>query len=471
MNKPLAVDLDGTLIYSDLLFENIVYSITSSPLKFSYAVKDLAYGKAAFKAALAKSFEFDPAVLPYNTDLLDRLQQLKDREIVLCTASDKIIAQKIADHLNIFSDVMSSDGLTNLSRDAKANSLVQKYGKGGFDYIGNSADDLVVWEVADRSWVVNASNHVLKSAQEQGRVEAVFPRHVPTIKTWAKALRMHQWVKNILVFLPLLAAHNVADFAMLAMAVLGFFAFSLTASGVYIVNDIIDLAADRSHPTKRLRAFAAGRISIPQGVLAAILLFSTGLLLGTLVSAAFLGWLLIYAAATTAYSFFLKQVVLLDCFVLAGLYTLRIMAGGELLNNSLSLWLICISVFTFISLAFVKRYTELTQQKSDSASRIKGRGYLVSDAPLVMAFGVASGYAAAVIMGLYINNPSVRDLYQSPELIALTIPVLCFWNSWIWLKATRGEMDQDPVMFAVKDRLSLICGALFVAILGAAALL
>lgn len=471
LNKPLAVDLDGTLISGDMLLENLVFSFVSSPLGFLSAARHLTVGKASFKAELARSFEFDPADLPYNMQLLERLHQETGREIVLCTASNEVIAQKIAAHLNIFAAVMCSDQQTNLSRQVKADALVQKYGKGGFDYVGNSADDLPVWAVADRAWVVNARGNVLKSAEAQGKVEVVLPPQAATLKTWARALRVHQWVKNILVFLPLLAAHNLADVATLTMAVLGFFAFSFTASAVYVVNDLIDLAADRSHPTKRLRAFAAGKIGVHQGVITAILLFSLGVALGTTVSYPFLGWLLIYAATTTAYSFYLKQVVLLDCFVLAGLYTLRIMAGGELLDQSLSLWLICISMFTFISLAFVKRYAELEAQKEKAATRIKGRGYLVSDAPLVLTFGVASGYAAAVILGLYINNPGVRELYQSPELIAFTIPVLCFWNSWIWLKAARGEMDQDPVMFAVKDRLSLMCGLLFAAVLGAAALL
>lgn len=471
MSKPIAVDLDGTLISGDMLLENVIYTLISRPLIFISSIRHLTDGKAAFKAALAKSFVFDPAVLPYNAELLGRLQQETGRKIVLCTASDQIIAQKIANHLGIFSEVMSSDGQTNLSRAAKADALTESYGKGGFDYVGNSADDLAVWAVADRAWVVNASKSVLASAKAQANVEVVLPRPKTTIKMWLKALRVHQWVKNILVFLPLLAAHSLTDLGTLALAIVGFFAFGLTASGVYVVNDLIDLPADRSHPQKRLRAFAAGKIGIPQGIGAAVLLFSLGLILGSLVSQSFLGWLLIYAATTTAYSFFLKQVVLLDCFVLAGLYTLRIMAGGELLEQSLSIWLICISMFTFISLAFVKRYAELDDQKEKTSKKIKGRGYMVSDAPLVMAFGIASGYAAAVIMGLYINNPSVRDLYQSPEIIALTIPVLCFWNSWIWLKASRGEMDQDPVMFAVKDRLSLICGGLFAVILAAAALL
>jgi 4-hydroxybenzoate polyprenyltransferase len=454
-----------------MLLESLLHSLVKAPAEVLSAAKRLASGKAAFKAELVRSFEFDPALLPYNTTLLERLQQETGREIILCTASDQVIAQKIADHLNIFSKVMSSDGVTNLSRDAKAAALVEKYGKGGFDYVGNSADDLAVWAVADRAWVVNARERVLASARAQGNVELVLPRQNATIKTWLKALRVHQWVKNVLVFLPLLAAHSFADLGTLAMAIVGFFAFSLTASGVYVVNDLIDLPADRSHPTKRFRAFAAGKISIPRGIIAAILLFLGGIFFGSIVSPSFLVWLLIYAATTTAYSFRLKQVVLLDCFVLAALYTLRIMAGGELLAQSLSIWLICISMFTFISLAFVKRYVELDQQKGHGSTQIKGRGYLVSDAPLVMAFGIASGYAAAVIMGLYVNNPSVRDLYQSPEIIALTIPVLCFWNSWVWLKASRGEMDQDPVMFVVKDSLSLACAGIFAVILGTAALL
>lgn len=454
-----------------MLLENIAAIAVKSPLKLASNIGKLRQGKAAFKAALAGSFKFDPAILPYNTALLDLLQDQKDRDIFLCTASDSVIAEKIAAHLGIFSAIMASDGVVNLSNQAKADALSARFGKGGFDYVGNSADDLPVWAAADKAWVVNASQRTLAAAQASSTVDVVLPAQSGGIKTWLKALRVHQWVKNILVFLPLMAAHEVANLGMILVAIAGFLAFSFTASGVYLVNDLMDLGADRNHTSKRLRAFAAGKISLTRGVAAAVLLFCAGLSLGTLLPGQFLGWLLTYAVLTTAYSFWLKRLVLMDCFALAGLYTIRIMAGGELLAQSLSLWLICIALFTFISLAFVKRYAELIQHQGTGRDQIKGRGYFVSDAPIVMALGVASGYASAVIMGLYINSQAVRQMYQSPEIVALTIPVLCFWHSWIWLKSARGEMNEDPVMFAVKDRLSLACGAVFAAILIAAAVI
>ncbi|MEZ7813903.1 MAG: 4-hydroxybenzoate polyprenyltransferase/phosphoserine phosphatase [Paracoccaceae bacterium] len=463
--KPLAVDLDGTLVHTNMLLENIISTVVRAPLKFCLALMALKRGKAAFKAFLAQNLEFDPEVLPYNGALLDRLRQENDRDLILCTASDKVIASKIAEHLGIFKDVMASDGQVNLAQKKKADALVARFGPRGFDYVGNSADDLLVWAEADRAWVANATGRVLARAKAQGNVDRVFPVQENTLKTWLKALRVHQWIKNILVFLPLAAAHEFSDTSLLFYTFIGFFVFSLTASGVYVVNDLIDLSADRSHPTKRLRAFAAGRIGIITGIFLAIMLFGTGLYLGTFLQAQFLFWLLIYIFLTTIYSLWLKRLVLFDCFALASLYTIRIMAGGGLLVQSVSLWLICISLFSFMSLAFVKRYAELLENKSIGKGNLKGRGYHVTDGPIIMILGIASGYAAAVIMGLYINSAVVRQMYNSPEIIALTIPVLCFWNSWIWLKASRGEMHEDPVMFAIKDRLSLFCGAIFGAIL------
>jgi len=460
---PLIVDLDGTLIHTDMLHESALRFSRDNPLGLLRMPFWLAQGKAVLKDRLAGGTAFDPTSLPYNLPLVDWLRQQRaaGRRVVLCTASDRAIADAIAAHLDLFDDVMASDGTVNLAGRHKADALVARYGEAGFDYVGNASADLAVWRHARGAIVVNGKRRLAARAAALCRVEREFPAPVHGLKIWRKVLRVHQWMKNLLLFVPLLAAHELSDQALWGTLLLAFVSFSLCASTVYIANDLLDLDSDRQHPRKRMRPFASGAVPAWMGVLLAPLLLVASLLLARLAGPAFLSWLLLYFALTCAYSWGLKRLMLVDCVTLAVLYTLRIIAGAAAVHMPLSFWLLAFAVFLFLSLAFVKRYAELHGQELSGKTKVHGRGYYTSDAPLIQILGVAAGYAAALVLALYLNSAAVVTLYRLPEAVWGAVPVLLFWISWIWMQAHRGKMHDDPLVFAVKDRASLLSGLAF----------
>jgi 4-hydroxybenzoate polyprenyltransferase/phosphoserine phosphatase len=471
---PLVVDLDGTLVCTDTLHEQALALAKARPLQTLCLPAWLASGKAHLKQQLAERVSLDAATLPYNAALLDWLmsERRAGRRVVLCTAADLRTAQAIAQHLGIFDEVIASDGQTNLAAARKADRLVQRFGHQGFDYAGNSRDDHPVWQAARQAIVVNAPASVLKAAQEQGNVSQVIPSSTGrSTRDIAKMLRLHQWLKNLLLFVPLLAAHQFTQGAAWGSLLLAFFSFSLCASAVYISNDLLDLDSDRLHPRKRHRPFASGAVPVAWGVALSPLLALASMALALAVGTHFLAWLAVYFALTCWYSVTLKRLVLLDCMTLACLYTLRIISGGAASALPLSPWLLAVSGFVFLSLSFLKRHTELLPLvQRGKTTAVHGRGYVAQDAALVQIFGVAAGYASAVVLALYLHGNTVQALYKQPHAILVTVGVLVYWISWMWLQSHRGEMHDDPVVFAVKDRVSLACGALFAASLGAAKL-
>jgi 4-hydroxybenzoate polyprenyltransferase len=469
---PLIVDLDGTLIHTDMLHESALRVARDRPLDVPRFVGWLVQGKAVLKSQLASRSSFDAALLPYNETLLAWLkeQRAAGRHLVLCTASDRSIANAVAHHLGVFDEVLASDGSINLAGDRKAEALAQRYGDGGFDYVGNSGADLKVWRRARKAIVVNGARGLAGKAAALCGVEREFPAPQRGFKAWRKVLRVHQWLKNLLLFIPLMAAHQLGDIHGWLTLVLAFVSFSLCASTVYIANDLLDLESDRAHPRKRLRPFASGTVPAWQGVALAPVLLVVSLALGAAVGPGFLSWLLFYFALTCAYSWGLKRVMLLDCITLAMLYTLRITAGAAALTMALSFWLLAFSVFLFLSLAFVKRYAELQVQALSGKQKVHGRGYYTTDEPLVQTMGVCAGYASAVVLALYLNSDVVQVLYAWPEAVWGAVPVLLFWVSWIWMQAHRGHMHDDPLVFAVKDRASQLAGLAFGAVLVAGAL-
>lgn len=464
---PLVIDLDGTLIRSDTLHEQTLRLLRDSPLATLRLPFWLSAGKASLKKRIAQRVGIDPKSLPYNAELLEWLKAEKTagRRLVLCTAADKSIADPIARHLDIFDEVIASDGTTNLAGRHKADALVERYGSTGFDYAGNSSADLHVWERARRAVVVNASAGVTSTARSICEVERVFPTPRTSMRTWVRALRAHQWAKNVLLFVPLLAAHDVENVQSWLSMFLAFVAFSLCASSVYIGNDLFDLDSDRLHPRKRHRPFASGQIPAWVGVVLAPILLGCSLAIATLVSPRFLEWVGIYFGLTCAYSWGLKRVVLVDCIALAMLYTVRIIAGAAAADHVLSFWLLAFSVFLFLSLAFLKRYAELHGTDLGESEKLHGRGYFNADAGLILSMGVTSGYASVLVLALYLNSDAVLRLYRAPEIMWGSIPVLLFWVSWMWMQAHRGEMHDDPVVFALKDRGSLLAGASFALVL------
>lgn len=466
---PLAVDLDGTLLATDMLHESAVGLLRTAPLTASRIPFWLARGKAALKAELAARFDLDPALLPLNDSFVTwlREERARGRRLILATASDAHIAQAIAAHLGLFDEVLSSDGTTNLGGAAKAEALVGRFGRGGFAYAGNAAADLPVWRVAGAAILVSALPGLAGKVADLCPVECEFPAQAAGLMRHVSMLRLHQWLKNLLVFMPLGAAHKFAEAHRWPPLLLGFLAFCLCASSVYLLNDMLDLESDRRHPRKRGRALASGAVSIRSAALCFPLLLCGGLGLGMSAGPDFLAWLCGYFAITCAYSLYLKRVALLDCLALALLYTLRVVAGGAAAAVPLSHWLLAFSVFMFLSLAFVKRYADLQNQPPEADGRLHGRGYGAADAPLVLALGAASGFASALVLSLYLNSEAVVRLYRTPQCIWASVPVLLYWICHMWLTAHRGEMHDDPLVFAVKDGPSLASGLLFAAALAA----
>lgn len=466
-NHPLVVDLDGTLIHTDMLHESALRVLRDNPFYLLFIPYWLSQGKAVLKLNLSNRTDFDPSSLPYNNDLLYWLKQQRaqGRKLILCTASDHSIAIAISEYLGIFDEVMASDGKTNLAGKHKAKALEQRFGHACFDYAGNSRADLAVWQCARQAVVVNASAKVTQKAEDFCAVERVFPPPSVSFLAWRRMLRIHQWMKNLLLFVPLLAAHQITNTDAWLVLIMAFFSFSLCASSVYIVNDLLDLESDRQHPRKCNRPFAAGLVPASVGAALAPLLLLGSLALAQHVGGRFLSWLLFYFVLTCAYSWGLKRLMLMDCLTLAILYTLRIVAGAAAISMGLSFWLLAFSVFLFLSLAFVKRYAELEIQLLSGKQKTHGRGYYTSDAPLLQTMGMASGYAAVLVLAFYLNSDAVIKLYQTPEVIWGAVPIILFWISWMWIKAHRGEMHDDPLVFAVKDKASLLAGIAFAAVL------
>jgi 4-hydroxybenzoate polyprenyltransferase len=272
---------------------------------------------------------------------------------------------------------------------------------------------------------------------------------------------MKQWLKNLLLFIPLFAAHRFTNLETWWLLALAFLAFSLCASAVYVANDLLDLESDRQHPRKNARPFASGLIPAWVGVILAPFLLLASLTLAWQVGGAFLPWLIFYFVVTCAYSLGLKRLVIVDCLTLATLYTLRVVAGAAAANQGLSFWLLAFAVFLFLSLAFVKRYAELEVLLLSGKQQAHGRGYYATDAQLIQTFGVTSGYAAVIVLAFYINSDAVLVLYKAPEFVWGAVPVVLFWISWMWMQAHRGKMHDDPLEFAIKDKASWLAGAVF----------
>jgi 4-hydroxybenzoate polyprenyltransferase/phosphoserine phosphatase len=465
--QPLVVDLDGTLIYTDMLHESALTLLRDSPLNTLRIPLWLTQGKAKLKDHLARRADIEACSLPYNLKLIEWLkeQKIMGRQLILCTASHHSIAHAIAEHLGIFDEVMASDKTINLTGRYKADALVKRFGRSGFDYVGNSTADLPVWKQARQGIVVNASASLLEKAKQCCHIEATFPKNSLKLKVFVKILRVHQWLKNALLVVPIFAAHQLNEPGIWVSLLLAFISYSLCASAVYIANDLIDLESDRHHPRKRNRPFASGQVPAWFGVILAPLLLMLSVSLASLVPGNFLSWLMLYFGLTCAYSWKLKKLALIDCITLAMLYTLRIVAGASAAHISLSFWLLAFSVFLFLSLAFIKRYAELENMLLSGKNKVKGRGYLTTDALLVQTLGIASGYGSVLILALYINSETVSMLYHTPQFIWGTVPILLYWISWMWMQAHRGNMHDDPVIFAVKKRESLLAGAAFAIVL------
>jgi 4-hydroxybenzoate polyprenyltransferase len=473
VRRPLCVDLDGTLVKSDTLLDSLLLLVRSRPLAALQLPFWVLRGKAAFKAEVGARVSLDVRHLPYNRSVIEYLEieRGEGRKVYLATGADQQLARRIADHLALFDGVLASDGKTNLTAHNKLDGLRKTFGDEGYDYIGNARPDLPLLQHAGAAMIANPAPALRARLRSRHiAVEREFQDRTAPGKAVLKAIRLHQWAKNVLIFVPMLLAH-VLRAGVFADAAIAFVSFSLCASSTYIANDLLDIESDRRHPTKRTRPFASGDLSVKTGALVSAALLAGSIAIAvSLLPLGFLLWLFLYLVATLSYSLVLKRIVLVDVILLSGLYTVRMLAGAAATKVDISPWLGAFSLFLFLSLAMVKRFSELQNARTRGQALANGRGYLLGDIEQLRSFGTSSAYAAVVVFSFYIGAHDVSSLYIHSNRLWLITPLMIFWLSRVWLLASRGQLNEDPVIFAVTDRISLLTG-LAVAVIAALAAL
>jgi 4-hydroxybenzoate polyprenyltransferase len=476
-NVTLCVDLDRTLIKTDILIESILSLLRNNVWSIFLLPFWLLNGKAYFKAKIAENAKINVTTLPYNEELVRFLTNKKKNgvDVVLVTATNLAYAEQVANYLDIFSNIVASNNKENIKGVAKRDKLESLYGKYGYDYIEDSKDDIPVWKSAGKCIFVGNSRDKRIFEGKKITFESFFDNSreggYGKLIDYIKGIRVHQWAKNTLIFVPLFLTHGFHDKNLLLISIITFLSFSFAASANYLINDLIDLELDRSHPTKKNRALASGNMFIGHAILSIPILLVISYIMALLVSPLLPVLLLVYLLVTFLYSIFLKKILIIDVITLAGLYTARIIVGVFAIQGSLSFWLLSFSMFLFFSLALVKRCVELKLIESKNKTstfidkKISGRGYWVGDAPILYNLGVASGLLAVLVFALYINSQEVSVLYGKPEILWLALPVLFFWISRIWVLTYRGVMHEDPVLFAIHDKVSLTSIVVVLAIL------
>lgn len=465
---PLVVDLDGTLIKTDLLHESLIFALLKKPASLPRILKALLGGRAKFKFEAAKHFVLDASTLPYNESVLAEIRQAKieSRAVFLASASEQSLVDAVSNHLDIFDDAWGSRENTNLKSENKADELDSKLGEGNYEYVGNSKADLPIWSRARRAVIISSSNRLLKKLSASNPdFRALENDKQGSISLWLRQLRLHQWLKNVLLFIPAFVAFAPISQMTAISLILGFISFGLVASGVYVVNDLVDLNNDRAHEKKKFRPLASGEIPLLTGLGVGLAALVSGLGIAYFQGNSFFYVMVAYLVTTTIYTFVGKKLALVDALMLAFLYTLRIVAGGVLAEVPLSNWLLTMSVFLFVSLAWVKRYAELDAGLRLGKSAAIGRGYRASDLPVIQAFGIAAGFVAVLVFALFLDSADVSSKYASPEIGPLALAPLTYFVAHLWIKAHRGEMNQDPIIFAAKDIPSVVSGLAIVTVL------
>lgn len=464
---PLCVDMDETLLRTDTLLESILILIRTQPLSGLLVLFWALRGKAHLKHQVGKRIHLDPSTLLYNADVVSWLHEERrhGRKLLLVTGADRTIAEPVADFLCLFDAVISSDLATSLTGEAKGAALSERFGTGGFDYAGNSFPDLKVFRESRAAVLVNASESLVRETAKVCHVERIFPRRPLQWSLLGRELRVYQWVKNILVFVPVLTSHQFLRPNVILRSVLMWLAFSLCSSAVYVINDLMDLESDRLHVEKCRRPFASGDLPLRWG-----LILAPGLLLGGFGVAAWLGAgaiavLCAYCLISIVYSTTLKRWPLVDVFTLSLLYSSRIWAGHAATGIPYSPWLLSFAMFIFLSLAFSKRVSELRALERKGGDNAPGRGYGVADTFQLTVFGVNSGFIASLVLTLYINSASVTLLYRRPILLWTLCPIVLYWICRVWMLAHRGEMNEDPIWFAIRDPVTYWLGLAATAVL------
>lgn len=451
MKPPLYVDLDGTLVRIDTMQQAWLIMARDHPIAALRALIRLFKGRQAAKDLIAQTVTLDPASLPYREPVIEYIKQAKTqgRRVVLATGSHRKYADAVARYLGIFDAVYATNPQTNLIGLNKLESIRTDCQEQAFEYLGDSGQDIVIFEASTIAGLVGGRRfQPLKNAHVQ--VHRLAHLHNNTFHDVLRLIRPHQWVKNLLIGLPLLASHRWGDTQALGITLATFVVFSGVASGNYILNDLLDAESDRKHPQKKHRPIACGAVTIPTAVLWMTLLLLGGLIGSLLVSAELLLLLLGYLVLANLYSFQLKRRLLLDVLALAGMYTLRPLAGGIATGIIPSTWLLAFCMFFFACLAFAKRYTEL-RHMLEPGKNLPGRAYEQADLDILRVVGPVNGYLAVMVVALYISSPAVTALYTRPQVLWLICPVLAYWITRLWFFAHRGKLDHDPVVFALKD--------------------
>ena len=457
----LFVDLDNTLTRSDFFLEPLLRLLRKDPAALFLLPFWLIRGRSYFKQQLSDRITIDVAEIPYDDEVLEYLsaQRKTGRKIVLATASNRVFADQVADHLGLFDDVIASSDDLNIKGKNKLAAIQRYAGDQSFDYLGDSHADIPIWEEINRAFVVSPQIGVLQRLKKRDiPIELIHP--APAVGSYLNALRPWQWVKNCLVFAPLILAKQLFDPSSLSACLAVFISFSLVASAGYLVNDLFDLEADRRHPRKKNRPLASGAVSLWNTVFLAVILLVIGLLIALLISCDLVFLLVIYFVMVTIYSLELKQHAMIDVILIAGFYVARIIAGGLAANVSISFWLLAFSLFVFLSLALLKRCTEIRTTSRETDTLVPGRGYYQDDEALLSIMGITSGYLSVIVIALYINSDEVATLYNSPQSLWFVCPLMLYWISHMWLKTRRNEMNDDPLVFALRDKVSLVTGLL-----------
>ena len=455
INLPLCVDLDGTLVRTDTLHEHLLSTMFHSTLSTLYSAKHLLSGKARFKSELSNIRDFSADHLPVNEQVTDLIaSQPSGRETILVTGASSQIANAVAEKTGLFTSVMSSDDQTNLTGEIKRQKLVNTFGEKGFDYIGNDYVDMPVFESANRGYLISRDEKLIQSTKDQFSHVDCLKEDSLGLKEWLKLLRAHHWVKNVLIFIPLFLEHRLFDANAVISAILCFIAFSLLASLTYILNDLHDLKSDRQNTVKSTRPLASGLISISASVKVVAALLAIFLVLLLILPKAVITVLLFYLVATLSYTLFIKQILFLDVVTLACLQTLRIIAGIFAINSAWSFWVLSFSIFFFVSLALAKRVAELKNLGKENRTDTVGRGYAVDDETILLPAGVSAGNISVLIVALYINSDKVINMYNYPEFLWGLCPLLIYWLGRVWIVTARGYMTEDPLVYALKDRVS-----------------
>lgn len=457
--KYLFVDLDKSLIKSDYLFESFINYFSKNifaPIIAIYLL--ISQGKVGLKKFLHEKSRISEENLPYNKSVITYIKNWKakyDGRVYLISASDSRFVEKVANHLKVFHGSYGTNKINLRSKNKleKINSISKGV---GFEYIGDSFDDLVIWKDAKKIISVNPSKSLLKKIESLNGVKEEIIERDNFLKKILKPIRLHQWVKNTLLFIPFILA-GAFSFNSISTLLLGFIAFSLVASAFYILNDLFDIESDRIHPTKFKRPFAEGSVSIPSGIMIFICLLLGAAVISKNLPYLFQICLSIYAFSTFTYSKYIKKIAVLDIFTLTFLYVFRVISGGVLVEVPVSNWLLTFSVFFFLFLAAVKRWIEI---KSFDKSNIQGRGYVSSDQNFVAQLSYFSGLISALIVCLYIDSQQAQNLYSSTPVLWLIPIILLFWIIETLFKVERGKVEDDPVLYALKSKTSyfaLVC--------------